>query len=87
MLFYTFFIITEYFHIFREKGQNTIKMRKCYLFLVKYVCRLTGCSGKCNKTAVGTVVYTNLHVICVFCISPVLCEVVPQPYMQVVEHV
>ena len=44
MLFYTTFIIKEHFQIFREMvKKNPLKMRKCLLVLVNYVCMLTDC--------------------------------------------
>ena len=42
MLFYTAFT-TEHFQIFGEIVQKTLKISKCYLILVNYVCVLTYC--------------------------------------------
>ena len=47
MLFHTTFIIIiikkKKFSNFWRNGQKTLKMRKCYLFLVNYVCMMTDC--------------------------------------------
>ena len=40
MTFYTAFITKEHFQIFGEMVQKVLKMRKCNLFFVKYVCML-----------------------------------------------
>ena len=73
MTFYTAFITKEHFQIFGEMVQKVLKMRKCNLFFVKYVCML----------AVGNSCVYNFYGICVLCKSPVLCGVMPRLYTQV----
>ena len=43
MLFYTAFITKEHFQILGEMVQKMLKVRKYYLFFVRYVCMLTDC--------------------------------------------